>query len=80
MGFVYAEPRPPLWQVGAAGAVLGLAYAALVVGAGALSGADLHLSPAEAFLRAVVIGAASALAVGLLFRWFARKAASPRRR
>jgi hypothetical protein len=80
MGFVYAEPRPPLWQVGAAGAVLGLAYAALVVGAGALSRADLHLSPAEAFLQAVVIGVASALVVELVLRWFARRAASPRRR
>jgi hypothetical protein len=70
-GTSYAEPRRPLWQVGAAGAVLGLAYAGLVLGADALSGLRLYLPTGEILLRALGIGVGPALAGGLLLRWFA---------
>jgi hypothetical protein len=71
MGLVYAEPRPALWQFAFAGAVLGLAYAALVLGADALSGLEIHLSVVEVLLRALAIGVGPALVGGLLLRWLA---------
>jgi hypothetical protein len=71
LGLVYVEPQPPLWQVASAGALLGIAYAVLVVGADALSDLEIHLGTVDVFLRALAIGVAPALAGALLLRWFA---------
>jgi hypothetical protein len=71
IGVLYAEPRPPLWQLACAGAVLGLAYAGLVLGADALTALQLDLGPADVVWRALCIGIGPPLAGGLMLHWFA---------
>ena len=71
IGLHYAEPRPRLWQAGFGGALIGVAYAAFVLAADALTALQIHLGPAELLLRAVAIGVGPPLVGGLLLRWLA---------